>query len=40
MLSKNFLRDKVPLVKKLPHLDPGWYETNKIETRLGAMVPS
>ena len=38
MLSKSFLRDKVAPVKKLPHLEPGWYDTNKIETRLGAMV--
>ncbi len=38
MLSKTFLRDKVAPVKKLPHLEPGWYETHKIETRLGAMV--
>jgi 3-phenylpropionate/trans-cinnamate dioxygenase ferredoxin reductase subunit len=37
-LSKNFLREKVAPVKKLPHLEAGWYETNKIETRLGAMV--
>ncbi len=38
MLSKAFLREKVPAVKKLPHVDSGWYEKNKIETRLGAMV--
>jgi NAD(P)H-nitrite reductase large subunit len=37
-LSKNFLREKVVPLKKLPHLEAGWYETNKIETRLGAMV--
>ena len=37
-LSKTFLRDKVAPVKKLPHIDPGWYDTNKIETRLGAVV--
>lgn len=38
MLSKEFLREKVPSIKKLPHLEAGWYDTNKIETRLGAMV--
>jgi 3-phenylpropionate/trans-cinnamate dioxygenase ferredoxin reductase component len=38
ILSKDFLRDKVPLIKKLPHVDPGWYESHKIETRLGTMV--
>jgi NAD(P)H-nitrite reductase large subunit len=38
MLSKAFLRDKVAPIKKLPHVDPAWYEKNKIETRLGAMV--
>ena len=37
-LSKNFLREKVAPVKKLPHLEAGWYDANKIETRLGAMV--
>ncbi len=25
MLSKSFLREKVPPVKKLPHLEHGWY---------------
>ncbi len=38
MLSKAFLRDKIPLVKKLPHLEPSWYVSHKIETRLGALV--
>ncbi len=38
MLSKTFLRDKVPPIKKLPHADASWYEKNKIETRLGTMV--
>ncbi len=37
-LSKAFLREKIPPVKKLPHLDAGWYDSHKIETRLGAMV--
>ncbi len=38
MLSKAFLRDKEPATKKLPHVDAGWYQTNKIETRFGCMV--
>ncbi len=38
MLSKAFLRDKTPLLKKLPHLEPNWYTSHKIETRLGALV--
>ena len=38
MLSKAFLRDKIPPVKKLPVLDPHWYEKQKIETRFAAMV--
>ena len=38
MLSKSFLREKVLTEKKLPHVEPGWYQKNKIETRLGAMV--
>lgn len=38
MLSKAFLRDKVPTMKKLPHLDAGWYDSNKIEARFGTMV--
>ena len=38
MLSKTFLRDKTVPLKKLPHLEPGWYDSHKIETRLGTMV--
>lgn len=38
MLSKSFLRDKEAPLKKLPHVDPGWYAKHKIETRLGAIV--
>lgn len=38
MLSKAFLREKKPLTKKLPHLDAGWFDAHKIETRLGATV--
>src|SRR4030088_1481856 len=38
MLSKSFLRDKVPPLKKMPVLDAHWYEKHKIETRFAAMV--
>src|SRR4051794_32558831 len=38
MLSKSFLRDKIAATKKLPPLEPGWYESHKIETRLGGLV--
>src|SRR3954452_17795366 len=38
MLSKAFLRDKVPPLKKLPILDAHWYEKQKIETRFAAIV--
>ena len=38
MLSKSFLREKEVPVKKLPHVEAGWYTKHKIETRLGAMV--
>ncbi len=37
-LSKAFLREKVPQQKKLPHLEAGWYDSHKIETRLGTLV--
>jgi NADPH-dependent 2,4-dienoyl-CoA reductase/sulfur reductase-like enzyme len=38
MLSKSFLRDKTPQLKKLPLVDPHWYDAHKIETRLGTTV--
>src|SRR3954453_10832836 len=38
MLSKAFLRDKVPPLKKLPIFEPHWYEKLKIETRFASMV--
>ena len=38
MLSKEFLREKIPPTKKLPHLEPGWYDAHKIEARFGTMV--
>src|SRR2546423_3096246 len=38
MLSKTFLRDKIPPMKKLPVLDAHWYDKHKIETRFATMV--
>ncbi len=38
LLSKSFLREKTPQVKKLAHLDERWYESHKIETRLDTVV--
>src|SRR5216110_1038253 len=38
MLSKTFLRDKIPPMKKMPVLDAHWYENQKIETRFATMV--
>jgi 3-phenylpropionate/trans-cinnamate dioxygenase ferredoxin reductase subunit len=38
MLSKTFLREKTPPMKKLPIFDPHWYDAHKIETRFGAIV--
>ncbi|MGH7937569.1 MAG: FAD-dependent oxidoreductase, partial [Bryobacteraceae bacterium] len=38
MLSKQFLRDKTPSLKKLPCYDERWYATHKIESRLGTVV--
>jgi 3-phenylpropionate/trans-cinnamate dioxygenase ferredoxin reductase subunit len=38
MLSKEFLREKNPATKKLTLLDPQWYDTHKVETRLGTIV--
>ena len=38
MLSKSFLRDKAPPLKKMPVLDAHWYDKHKIETRFAAMV--
>jgi NAD(P)H-nitrite reductase large subunit len=35
MLSKQFLRDKTPSVKKLTCLEESWYASHKIEVRLG-----
>ncbi|MGZ5004911.1 MAG: NAD(P)/FAD-dependent oxidoreductase [Chthoniobacterales bacterium] len=38
MLSKAFLREKVPQQKKLPHLESSWYDSHKVESRLGTLV--
>jgi NADPH-dependent 2,4-dienoyl-CoA reductase/sulfur reductase-like enzyme len=38
MLSKGFLREKTNPAKKLPLMDPHWYDAHKIETRLGTIV--
>jgi 3-phenylpropionate/trans-cinnamate dioxygenase ferredoxin reductase subunit len=38
MLSKSFLREKTPPLKKLPIVDARWYHSHKIETRFGAIV--
>ena len=38
LLSKNFLRDKTVPLKGFNVLEPSWYASHKIETRLGALV--
>lgn len=38
ILSKDFLREKSAPLKKLPHVDPHWYDKHKIEMRLGTIV--
>jgi 3-phenylpropionate/trans-cinnamate dioxygenase ferredoxin reductase component len=38
MLSKSFLREKTPPLKKMSIYDPRWYDSHKIETRLGTIV--
>jgi NADPH-dependent 2,4-dienoyl-CoA reductase/sulfur reductase-like enzyme len=38
ILSKNFLREKTPQIKKLAVLDERWYDSHKIERRLDAVV--
>src|SRR5712675_399950 len=37
-LSKGFLREKTPQMKKLVHFDEHWYGAHKIETRFGTIV--
>ena len=38
ILSKSFLREKNPQLKKLQELDERWYSAHKIETRFGTVV--
>src|SRR2546427_7664648 len=38
ILSKSFLREKDPQLKKLQEPDEHWYQANKIETRFGTVV--
>ena len=38
MLSKSFLREKDPQLKKLHEPDEHWYQAHKIETRFGTVV--
>ncbi len=38
ILSKSFLRDKNPQLKKLQEPDERWYHAHKIETRFGTVV--
>src|SRR5438309_10180873 len=38
MLSKDFIREKTPPLKKLAEIDAGWFDSHKIEARLGTMV--
>src|SRR6476661_6636502 len=38
ILSKGFLREKDPDLKKLQEFDEKWYDSHKIETRFGAIV--
>src|SRR5947207_6843714 len=38
ILSKSFLREKEPNLKKLQEPDERWFKTDKIETRFGTVV--
>src|SRR6266480_813935 len=38
LLSKDFLREKTPPVKKLAHFDQRWFDSRKIETRFATIV--
>ncbi|MDQ6861977.1 MAG: NAD(P)/FAD-dependent oxidoreductase [Verrucomicrobiota bacterium] len=38
MLSKEFLREKTPPLKKLPEREASWFDSHKIEARLGTLV--
>src|SRR5262249_32613649 len=37
-LSKQYLREKNPVLKKLANLDERWFQSHKIETRFGTVV--
>ena len=38
ILSKDFMREKNPQVKKLTEFDERWFDSHKVETRLGTVV--
>src|SRR3954453_9934805 len=38
MLSKDFIREKTPPLKKLAEIDAGWFDSHKVEARLGTVV--
>jgi NADPH-dependent 2,4-dienoyl-CoA reductase/sulfur reductase-like enzyme len=38
MLSKDFLREKTPPMKKLGYFDQRWFDSHKIETRFATIV--
>src|SRR5216110_1989663 len=38
LLSKDFLREKTPPLKKLAHFDQRWFDSHKIETRFATIV--
>jgi len=38
ILSKSFLREKSPQLKKLQEPDERWFQAHKIETRFGTVV--
>jgi NADPH-dependent 2,4-dienoyl-CoA reductase/sulfur reductase-like enzyme len=38
MLSKDFLREKTPPVKKLGYFDQRWFDSHKVETRFATIV--
>ena len=38
MLSKDFLRERNPPLKKLEHFNQRWFDSRKIETRFATIV--
>jgi 3-phenylpropionate/trans-cinnamate dioxygenase ferredoxin reductase subunit len=38
LLSKSFLREKTPLLKKIIEVDERWFKAHKVEARLGTVV--